>query len=411
MQSRLLAKTWHCSLLVVAVGCGTDHPDEDGSVPLPTASDPIVLEADLVIGRMAGANDDFIHPIVSGVDATGSVYVFDVRLRELRKFSVDGNFERLIAGPGEGPGQFRTPSVSIIVDSSTIYVREQQGGRTVTFSDSGQLLDDATAAGLRDINGTAGTLEGISSQGGIILRLRQQDPPPASAARPTTRFRFVQVTPGKAAADTFYTYEIPQNQLSLSGGRTNVVIPGPALGPSVSYDASSNELVRLDRPSPESAEAATFTIQRLSRGGQVLHSRSFHRKTFPVEQLLADSLLARIQRVGKLGGGDMYRTLEVDELRRVVGWPDYYPAVEQLLLSDDGEAVWLKMSAPIQDEYAEWYIFDRQFNPVQRVRLPKGLAYPKVEANAIWGTLLDDYSSVVARFQVPPAEASRSDMR
>lgn len=390
-----------CSaLLMITAGCGSDQALAT-SEPLPTAGDPIVLEADLWIGQNAGANDDFIHPVVSGFGAAGSVYVFDIRLRELRRFSPTGEFDRLIAGPGEGPGEFRTASVSILVDSATIYIREQRGGRIIAFSASGQVVEDAAAAVPRHLEATPATLEGMSASREMILRLRHQSPPSGAAGRPTTTFRFVRAAPDLTVVDTFYTYQIPENHLSLSGGRTSVLIPSPSLGPSVSYDNSSNDLVRIDRPRPLSAEAATFTIQRISDDGQIVHSRSFHRPTFPVEDFLADSLLARIQRVGELGGGNMYESMEAAELRRVVGWPEYYPAVEQLILSEDGETVWLRMSSPFRDEQTEWHILDREFNPVQRVSLPRRLMYPKMHRNAVWGTLLDDYAPVVVRFTVP----------
>ncbi|MEX1183334.1 MAG: hypothetical protein WEF86_08855 [Gemmatimonadota bacterium] len=395
---------WSClvvSLSVVACGARDAEQPMDAvepipAEPLPTLEPASVLEVAVTIGEQPGPVDDFVHPAVFGRDAEGDIYVFDIISAELRKVERDGSSGRALSRRGDGPGEIPGSAMTIVVDSSRVFLYDERSGRLAAISTTGELVDDALLHGPRPRAGALAALVHVTEDGSLVLRARVMGRSTADEpTQPVNSFAFVRATPGAAKTDTLYSYERPAGSIALSGGSDRVLVPGPRTGPTVNYDRSTATLIRIDRPVPETAAGSEFTIQRISPRGEVLNRRVFSTQTRAIEPEWRDTLVERVRRQGRLGGGDRYGRMSFEDLREAAALPAYYPAVEEFHVGEDG-TVWLKTHAQGED-WIEWVVLDSAFNPIERVRLPEDLRYPIIFDNEIWGTIMDDYSRSVVR--------------
>jgi hypothetical protein len=84
-------------------------------------SPTITLEDDLVIGL--DEDDVVLGRIVDvAVDSRDDIYVLDASAPTVHKFTQDGRYLASIGGPGEGPGEFNTPSCLTIGSDDRVYV-------------------------------------------------------------------------------------------------------------------------------------------------------------------------------------------------------------------------------------------------------------------------------------------------
>lgn len=79
-----------------------------------------------------------VKPKVS-VDPIGGFLVADVRERQIRRYDASGQLERVIAGGGDGPGEFRHPAAALRLPSQRI-VAVDMHGRVAVFDPSGTRL-------------------------------------------------------------------------------------------------------------------------------------------------------------------------------------------------------------------------------------------------------------------------------
>ncbi|TVP55872.1 MAG: 6-bladed beta-propeller, partial [Gemmatimonadales bacterium] len=103
--------------------------------------DTMTLVPELVIGELDG-EAPYVFGLVTAidVDSEGRIYVADRQAAEVRVFDRDGRFLRVIGSRGDGPGEYQQPDHLRITSNDEIVVRDQQGGRFVVFSTSGEYL-------------------------------------------------------------------------------------------------------------------------------------------------------------------------------------------------------------------------------------------------------------------------------
>ena len=103
--------------------------------------DSMRLEPDLVLGELDGA-DPYVFGQIGAVDrdARGRLYVADRQAAEVRVFSPDGEFIRVIGARGEGPGEYSEPDDLRITPQGELVVRDQRGARFLVYSLDGEHL-------------------------------------------------------------------------------------------------------------------------------------------------------------------------------------------------------------------------------------------------------------------------------
>lgn len=98
----------------------------------------------MVLGErgVAGADErHFNRPTDVAVLADGSFYVSDgYRNTRVVKFSADGKFMFQWGRPGTGPGEFATPHAVVVDKSGLVYVADRQNDRVQVFDAQGQFI-------------------------------------------------------------------------------------------------------------------------------------------------------------------------------------------------------------------------------------------------------------------------------
>ena len=91
---------------------------------------------------VAGSDDHhFNRPTSVAVLPDGSFYVADGYINtRVIKFSPDGKFLFQWGRPGSGPGQFNTPHAIAVDKAGLVYVADRQNDRVQVFTDKGQFI-------------------------------------------------------------------------------------------------------------------------------------------------------------------------------------------------------------------------------------------------------------------------------
>jgi hypothetical protein len=101
------------------------------------------VEDDLTIGQIDGPSH-FLFGEISRVaeDSGGGIYVFDRQIPEIRQFDRTGEFLGTIGRSGEGPGEYGSLSLGMVVDSAgVLYVHDWASPvRVLRFAEDGSSL-------------------------------------------------------------------------------------------------------------------------------------------------------------------------------------------------------------------------------------------------------------------------------
>jgi len=115
---------------------------EDGVKVVKNPDEPVFgeiqfeLEEDLILGSEKNEQDLFDKVFDVKVDRNGTIYVYDIRERKVRRISPDGEYMEDIGTVGQGPGEFQSPRAIwiddrtgnlYVVDFLKIHVFDKQG--------------------------------------------------------------------------------------------------------------------------------------------------------------------------------------------------------------------------------------------------------------------------------------------
>jgi len=136
------------ALVIVSVACAPDSPEVSDaasaseSASTPSAQAEITLTADptFVLGSIdAPAPEQFgFGPGVAAMP-DGSIWVLEQQTKELRHFDPSGTHLRTVGGAGDGPGEFRNPTLTGVGPGDSLFVVDQDIGRATVLSSAGDL--------------------------------------------------------------------------------------------------------------------------------------------------------------------------------------------------------------------------------------------------------------------------------
>ncbi len=96
------------------------------------------LVPELSIGDMEGEEETLFGRISSfDVGPDGHVYVLDGQATEVRVFAPDGTYVRTLGGPGEGPGELKSPSQLTVLSDGRVVVRDPGNTRLQLYAPDG----------------------------------------------------------------------------------------------------------------------------------------------------------------------------------------------------------------------------------------------------------------------------------
>lgn len=139
---------WGMLLILVLVSCGKPAEKvvitfEDG---VKIVRNPLLelteldVKPELIIGE-GESNDELFSNLTDIVeDEIGNIYVCDGADNNIKVYTKDGTFVKLIGREGEGPGEFREPVCVDFFSDGTMIVADQKNQRFQTFDQDGYFL-------------------------------------------------------------------------------------------------------------------------------------------------------------------------------------------------------------------------------------------------------------------------------
>lgn len=109
-------------------------------VPLPDSPKDIVFTEEFQIGTLEGDPSQIFGEYISfAVDDGGCVYVLDWRAKTVRKFDPQGEFLLSFGRPGQGPGEFSSPTEIRHIPDGHIVVFEGESQKYSFFTREGEV--------------------------------------------------------------------------------------------------------------------------------------------------------------------------------------------------------------------------------------------------------------------------------
>jgi hypothetical protein len=155
-------------------------------------SSPWSVSEELTFGGEAANEMSVLGRIADlDVDDAGRIYVLDQAARQIRVFDAEGEFQRNIGGPGEGPGEFGRFPNSVLIVADTLLVTDWSLARITRFDLNGAVVRTEplpTAGGTRSWWQRSGDqvfgreLRRVTDENGdwrgvdILMRLNHADP-------------------------------------------------------------------------------------------------------------------------------------------------------------------------------------------------------------------------------------------
>lgn len=113
-------------------------------VPLPDSPKDIVFTEEFQIGTLEGDSNQVFGEFISfAVDEGGCVYVLDWRAKTVRKFDPQGEFLLSFGKPGQGPGEFSSPTEIRYIPDGHIVVFEGESQKYSCFTEKGDVAGTA----------------------------------------------------------------------------------------------------------------------------------------------------------------------------------------------------------------------------------------------------------------------------
>lgn len=98
------------------------------------------LVPEVTIGTMDG-QDEYMFGAINAiaVDEEGAIYVYDGRVKALRKYDADGAFVATFSREGEGPGEYRSPDGGLgVLPDGRIVLRDPGNARLQFYTSDGE---------------------------------------------------------------------------------------------------------------------------------------------------------------------------------------------------------------------------------------------------------------------------------
>jgi hypothetical protein len=118
----------------IPIAQNSDHP-----VPLPDDPKDIIFSENFLIGEMEGVPNSIFGAFISfAVDERGCMYVLDWRGKTIGKFDETGKFLLSFGGPGQGPGEFSSPTEIRYLPDGHIVIFEAESQKYSCFTKKGE---------------------------------------------------------------------------------------------------------------------------------------------------------------------------------------------------------------------------------------------------------------------------------
>jgi hypothetical protein len=320
-----------------------------------------------------------IGPVAVGPD--GRIYVSEFQDRTVRIYDADGNLERVIGGPGQGPGELQAISnVGILGD--TLWVVDPQGARITFFTPAGELIGTTVASRFN---------QGVPGQQVLLLhptylRADRRWLSEASIGVPIAGLSIVVpelllLDAAASSADTLrlVRFVIPALAVNVAG----VSIAGKhALQDDTLFVNGRERTVVVARPVALSAAESAFTVVGTDVTGDTVFARDFAYHPVAVDDGYVSRTTSAIaeRAQGRSSEGQIEAALRMM-------LPSFHPPVSSARIGQDG-AVWLQREDDGSEDH-RYLILEPDGEVRGVVRLPRNTVLAWTGTDQIVGVETD----------------------
>jgi len=303
-------------------------------------ADRIELVRDLVIGNQPGeVEGGFYRPQVLAIDDRGMLYVADVGDQNVRAIGPDGRQDHVLGGPGQGPGEFGSPS-HIAIAGSRVVVNDRRSGKLSEWDPDGNHVVDHHHGRRFD----PGVLAGLPD--GTLLALYPEVDgyavPPNVAPGASGLFRNVVARFSTTGEELSRWAVFPKYGLTLMQPGGDVSAQSAAAYNEGWLDGDGGRLFAVDREGRAYfIETDEYRVRATGTDGKTRWELSapFERPPYPIEEI--DRRAARLSRSRSERRG---QTVTIE--RSNFAWDEYLPALSAVQVDGHGH-LWVFPTVPL----------------------------------------------------------------
>ena len=384
-------------VLLLSTGCGGDTT----AGPAVDAFTTWITEAHHEFGDAPGREVFFTVPFLRADPYRNRILVRDRGDKQISAWTPDGSLLFVVGGPGEGPGEFTSPSRIHFASDGGFSVRDGYGFRFSRYTEDGELVETAQAQdGTLEYDGMMLSLEAPADGGYLGVPLTSADMELGTLGNPLEKLPVLH-----AARSDAGQWLAPERlfELEIDGRIRNVQFPDRSglMGGQPFTDADQVGFV------PGSAVAMRMRdeppggvdLTEVNEDGDTVWQRrlQLEPRRLTAEHLEAwmDEQLEWMLPALSEWSEDVIR----EALDASVHKPEYLPAATWLVLTASGE-VWLRTSE-VEDTLRAHYVVRRgdTEGAVRQVLLPEWLEIEDATDTHVWGVRRDemDLPRVVGR--------------
>ncbi len=216
----------------------------------------VFAEPRLILGVLDGAAEyQFSHISAAARQADGDLVVADAGSHTVRLYDAEGDFKRLLGGPGSGPGEFQRPTQILLQASDSILVWDDAAFRLTRFDSAGDFVDVHTFSRARIAKAISpplypGTAQLLSSNE-LLVRLIEKGKDDPVQNRSRGRSGVLRVSSSVAVIDTLMWFGDVEQVLADAPWGRQPVVPPLARNTSIAVQPTGHRVCIGDQEGPE----------------------------------------------------------------------------------------------------------------------------------------------------------------
>jgi hypothetical protein len=357
------------------------------------ATGTVAFVAEMTIDESTLPEDEFFEGIVDiGADVAGNIYLCDIQACNIKKFSAEGKFLKIIGRKGQGPGEFNMPS-RMAVTGERLFIYDMGNRRLCALTTDGEYIK---SIGIQNTEGQPRNMR-AHPRGDVIIEreivhYQDQDRPQDCV---------IQVfSPELELKKTISTHQVLRNKFrTIQGMFSNIIQP---FTPDVFWDVAPDGKIVIGLAKDYTIETHHFEKGLLS---SFKHTYEAVKVTdHDKEQFFSGITFSTSE------GGDSELPKEIKKLTE---FPKTKPAFDALFVDFEGNILVHPVrkdpegSSPKCDAFAPEGKFIGTVNITGLKAFPRGALMGK---GFVWVIERDEEDQVqVVKYRITPGKNSRID--
>lgn len=352
------------------------------------ASGTVAFIAELTIDESTLPEDEFFEAIVDiGSDKAGNIYLCDIQACNIKKFSADGKFLKIIGRKGQGPGEFNMPW-RMAVTGNRLFIYDMGNRRLCALTTDGEYIK---SIGIQNTEGRPRNMRAHPGGDIIIEReiihYRDQDKPQDCV---------IQIFSSDLdLKKTISTHQILRNKFrTIQGMFVNIMQP---FTPDVFWYVAPDGKIVIGL-------AKDYTIETHHSEKGLLSSFKHTYKPVKVTEQDKEKYFSTITFSSSRGGDSELPK----EIKKLTEFPKTKPAFDALLVDFEGNILVHTVRKDPEGSSPKFDVFDPEGKFIGTVNITGLKAFPRealIVKGFVWVIERDEDSQVqVVKYRIAPGK-------